>query len=97
MNTGQMEISFGSAHTESGFQAWVNQRRATFTKLAGELGLPLGRQVEIWLKGDVRLSGVLELAHAPLFIDESRSLELELRIDKCTFTPRDIEACVRVD
>ena len=97
MNAGQLEISFGSAHTESGFQAWLNQRRGALTKLASELGLPLGRHVEIWLKGDVRLNGVLELAHAPLFSGESRNPELELRIDRCTFTPRDIESCIRLD
>ena len=67
------------------------------TRLAAELGLPLERQVEIWLTGDIKLVGVLQLAQPPLFIDESRNVPLELRIDNCTFTPRDIQSCVRLD
>jgi hypothetical protein len=93
----QLEITFDSAVNNGGFQSWLDARRLAMTKLAAQLGLPLGRTVEIWLKGDVRLNGVLQLAEAPLFVDERRNLELELRIDRCTFTPRDIEACVCVD
>src|SRR5260370_1032425 len=97
MQQPQMEIDFRSSQPEHGFQAWLNQRRATLTELALQLGLPLGHQVEMWLKDHVRLSGVLELAQPPLFIPEDRSLRLELRIDRCTFTPEDIESCVRLD
>ena len=95
--SGQLEINFNLAFGEHGFQSWLNQRRIALTKLADELGLPLGREVEVWLKGEVRLKGVLRLAEAPLFIDAQRNLQLELRIDRCTFIPRDIEACVRLD
>src|SRR5258706_5963848 len=93
----QLEINFRSSQPEHGFQIWLNQRRATLTALARELGLPLGDTVEIWLKGDIRLSGILQLAQPPLFIPEDRSLRLELRIDRCTFAPGDIGSCVRVD
>jgi hypothetical protein len=95
--SGQLEINFDLAFGEHGFQSWLNQRRVALRKLADEFGLPLEREVEVWLKGEVRLKGVLQLAEAPLFIDARRDLELELRIDRCTFTPRDIEACVRLD
>jgi hypothetical protein len=93
----QLEINFGSAQHEHGFQAWLNQRRVAMTKLAQQIGLPLGRRVEVWLKGDVRLDGVLELAQPLLFIPEDRNPKLELRIDRCTFVPADIESCVRLD
>jgi len=94
---GQIEINFGSTQPEHGFQAWLNQRRAALTELANKLGLPLGHPVEIWLKDDLRLIGLLELAQAPLFVPEDRNPRLELRIDRCTFTPAEIESCVRLD
>jgi hypothetical protein len=93
----QTEIIFNSGLAETGCQKWLDQRRASMTRLAAELGLPLDRQVEICLTGDVRLVGILRLAQPPLFIDESRNVPLELRIDHCTFTPRDIQSCVRLD
>ena len=93
----QLEINFRSSQPEHGFQIWLNQRRAALTELARHLGLPLGHPVELWLKGDVRLSGILQLAEPPLFLPEDRNLRLELRIERCTFTPEDIESCVRVD
>lgn len=93
----QLEINFDLAFAQQGFQSWLNARRVAMTQLADKLDLPLGHDVEVWLKGDVRLKGRLQLAEAPLFIDERRSSQLELRIDRCTFTPRDIEACVRLD
>jgi hypothetical protein len=94
----QIEINFGSPQQqEDGFQAWLNQRRLAMTRLAQQLGLPLGRRVEVWLKGDLRLDGVLELAQGLLFVPEDRNPKLELRIDRCTFVPGDIESCVRLD
>lgn len=93
----QLEINFSTPQPESGFQAWVNQRREVLTELAKKMGLPLGHPVEIWLKGDVRLSGTLELGQPMLFVPEDRNPKLELRIDRCTFTPADIESCVRLD
>ena len=93
----QLEINFRLSQPDHGFQIWLNQRRATLTELARQLGLPLGHPVEIWLKGDIRLSGILELAQPPLFIPEDRNLRFELRVDRCTFTPGDIESCIRAD
>jgi hypothetical protein len=96
-NLAQSEINFGSWQAENGFQAWLNQRRNALTQLAEKLGLPLGHPVEIWLKGDVRLNGVLQLAQTPLFVPEDRNPRLELRIDRCNFTPAEIASCVRLD
>ena len=93
----QLEIEFGASAQEHGFQAWLNQRRAALTALARQLGLPIGHPVEVWLKGDVRLSGVLELAEAPLFVRDAQNAQFELRVERCTFTPADIESCVKLD
>ena len=93
----QLSLDFGSIRGEEGFQGWLNERRRALTETAKKLGLPLGHEVEIWLKGDVRLRGRLELAEPPLFVPPDRNPVMELRIDRCTFTPPEIEACVRLD
>jgi|SRR5437899_2005777 len=93
----QLEIEFGASAREHGFQAWLNQRRAALTALARQLGLPIGHPAEVWLKGDVRLRGVLELADPPLFISDWQNAQFELRVERCAFSPTDIESCVRVD
>jgi hypothetical protein len=93
----QLSLEFRGEQSEIGFQGWLNERRRALTELAQKLGLPLGHEVEIWLKGDVRLTGRLELAEPPLIVPPDRNPKMELRIDRCTFTPADIEACVRLD
>jgi|SRR6476660_9652703 hypothetical protein len=93
----QLPLDFGSARSDDGFQGWLNERRRALTEIAQKLHLPLGHPVEIWLKGDIRLSGRLELADPPLIVPPDRNPPMELRIDRCTFTPADIEACVRLD
>jgi len=93
----QLPLDFGSTHGEGGFQGWLDERRRALTELATKLGLPLGHEVEIWLKGDIRLRGRLELAQPPLFVPPDRNPVMELRIERCTFIPSEIEACVRID
>src|SRR3954466_10653097 len=93
----QFSLDLGSTRPADGFQGWLNERRRALTELTEKLGLPLGHQVELWLKGDIRLSGRLELAEPPLFVPPDRNPVMELRIDRCTFTPAEIEACVRLD
>ena len=93
----QLSLDFGSTRPADGFQGWLDERRRALTELAQKLGLPLDHDVEVWLKGDVRLRGHLRLAEPPLFVPPDRKPILELRIDRCTFTPAEIEACVRLD
>jgi hypothetical protein len=64
---------------------------------AQKLNLPLGHPTEIWLRGGIRLRGVLRLANDVLFIEEQRVLNLPLVLEGITFTYSEIESCVRLD
>ncbi len=80
-----------------GLNHWHEQRQAAIQELARKLGLPLDRKVEAYLKDGTCLRGILHLARDELLIDPKRDLTLLLRIDRCTFTPTEIESCVRLD
>ena len=62
-----------------------------------ELGVPLNRQVEVWLQGGVRLRGQLTLRDEILFVEAPRDLNLELVVDGVPFRWTEIESCVRMD
>lgn len=62
-----------------------------------ELGLPLNHEVEVWLRGGVRLRGQLTLREEILFVETPRDLNLELVVDGVTFRWTEIESCVRTD
>ena len=66
-------------------------------RLARRLGLPLGREVEVWLKDGVRLRGLLRLKEAMLFLENVDERSLELAVGKVDFRHADIESCVRMD
>ena len=61
------------------------------------MGLPLGRKVEVWLQGDIRLAGVLRLREEQLFVPEDYEPRLELVVDNVPFTPGEILSCVVLD
>ena len=84
-----------SAET-AGYQRWKQERAATLEKLARSLGLPLGHRVEVWLRGNIRLTGLLTLREEKLILDEPHP-KLELVVDNVPFTPGELESCVRLD
>ena len=93
----QLEIEFNSAGSDQGFRAWHEQRRASMKRLAESLGLPLGHPVEVWLRGGVRLRGVLRLREEQLFVEEARAHQLDLVVDRVPFKAVEIESCIRTD
>ena len=93
----QGEFDFDAGATESGYTKWLAGRRVTLQELARRINLPLGRQVEVWLYGGVRLRGKLRLQEEILFIEEERVRHLPLVVDKVPFTYRDMESCIRLD
>lgn len=93
----QGEFSFKSGATEQGYTRWLTGRRAAVHELALRMGLPLGREVEIWLYGGIRLRGKLRLKNEFLFIEEENVRHLELQIEKVTFAYREMESCVRLE
>ena len=99
-NSSQGEFSFGQSSDQpaetAGYQRWKQERAATLEKLARSLGLPLGHRVEVWLRGNIRLTGLLSLREEKLILDEPNP-KLELVVDNVPFTPGEIESCVRLD
>ena len=93
----QGEFSFGDSQATAGYTKWLEGRRMTAAELAKRMNLPLGRQVEVWLQGGVRLRGKLRLPEELLFVEEERVRHLELMVDGLLFTYRDMESCVRLD
>ena len=53
--------------------------------------------MEVWLRGDVRLRGRLELAEEKLFVPEGDDAHLRLAIGRASFAAGEIETCVRTD
>lgn len=83
--------------SEAGFNQWRQQRREAMRKLAREMGLPLEHQVEVWLRGGIRLRGMLRLREEMLFVEEKGDDALFLVIDGVSFVTSEMESCVRTD
>ena len=94
---GQHELNFGDSTSSDGLARWRQQREDAVRALALELGLPLGRTVEVWLKDGIELHGTLRLRESLLFLDNVQESSLEFEIGRATFRYSDIQSCVRSD
>jgi hypothetical protein len=94
---GQGELNLGNDATERGYTQWLAGRKVAATELARRINLPLGHQVEVWLRGGIRLRGKLCLQEGMLFTEEEGLRHLELMIDHVRFSFREMESCVRLD
>jgi len=92
----QKELEF-SATGPDGLQAWYDRREADQRQLSRDLGLPIGREVELELSSGEILKGKLQLAENLLWIDPGRRLDQLLTIGRCTFKVREVARCVRLD
>jgi hypothetical protein len=93
----QGELSFAGGGAEDGYRKWVVVRQLAVETAAQKLGLPLGRRSEVWLRGGIRLRGVLRLAEEVLFIEEERLRQLPLVVDGVKFAYGEMESCMRID
>jgi hypothetical protein len=93
----QGQLDFQSDGPESGYSRWVIARHSAAEEAARKLNLPLGRLVEVWLRGGVRLRGELRLKDDILFVEEDRVRTLTLVVDKTEFTYAEIDSCLRLD
>ncbi len=103
----QMELGFGGSApcpptaaeppAPDGLNAWRDQRNRAARQAATDLGLPIGREVEVWLRGSVRLRGKLRLNESILVVEDRGAWKLELAIDNVVFKPDEVESCVRLD
>ncbi len=95
--SGQTEFSFDSNGSAQGYRDWQEQRRAAARLLAVRLGLPLGRKVEVWLRGEIRLTGILRLREELLFVPKEREASLQLIVDNVPFSVEEISSCACVE
>jgi hypothetical protein len=93
----QGQFDFDSIGDDSGHSRWLVGRQMAAADLARKIGLPLGHMAEVWLRGNIRLSGRLRLRDEVLFIEESALNHLELTVDNVPFTVAEMESCVRLD
>jgi hypothetical protein len=93
----QAELRFDGGPEAGGLAAWRAARQQAARSLALRLGLPLNHQVEVWLRGGVRLRGLLRLEEEVLFPDQECANALALVVEQVVFTPAEIESCVRLD
>jgi hypothetical protein len=92
----QGELDFACGNTE-GFTKWMQARQMAAHELAQRIGLPLGHEVEVWLRGSVRLRGRLRLSEEVLFLTEEQSRHIRLVVDGVPFSLGEMESCVRTD
>jgi hypothetical protein len=93
----QGEFTFEAGLEQDGYARWQAARKESAIAQARRLNLHLGHQVEVWLRGGVRLRGLLRLREEQLLVEEDRIRHLELMVDRVPFTYREIDSCVRLD
>jgi hypothetical protein len=93
----QKEFSFEPGGTDGGYAQWVVVRQMAAEEAARRLNMPVGREVEVWLRGGIRLRGKLRLRDDLLFVEESKVRNLGLTVDGVPFICAEIESCVAMD
>ncbi len=93
----QQQFRFDKPSSEDGYAKWLASRQAAAHELAHRLGLPLEHRVEVWLTGEIRLRGKLQLQEQVLFVEAGREKQLGLLVDNVPFTYSEMQSCVRLD
>lgn len=91
------EGGLSSEARKDGLSVWHAELEAQQQQLAQRLHLPIGHQVELWLRGGVRLRGRLQCAEEMLVTAGIDANHARLAIGRTEFTPQEIESCVRMD
>jgi len=94
---GQGQFNFDSGQSEQGYNQWREERWQAMRQLSRKMGLPLERRVEVWLRGEIRLNGILRLCDDMLFVSNDPNPRLELIVDNVRFTPEEMISCVVAD
>ena len=92
----QIQFNFDANRSEEGYNQWREQRWQAMRQLGRKMGLPLERHVEVWLRGEIRLTGILRLHDDILFVPDDPNPRLELIVDNVRFTPEEMISCVAV-
>jgi hypothetical protein len=89
----QSEFDFQRAGKD-GLLLWREEFRKQQRKLARELNMPLGREVEVWLRDGLRLRGELRFAD-PLLLPAQCTLEnTKFEVGGVAFAFAEMEGCV---
>lgn len=89
----QGELGFGSG-PEHGFHSWRKQRQDNLERLASTLGIPIGKKVEVWLSGEIRLRGLMLLDQECLVTEGMDASKLSFRVEGVRFTMEEVTSCV---
>jgi hypothetical protein len=93
----QPELNF-NAPSSGGYELWLRQRQSLIAHLTDQLGFPIGREVEVWLQGGIRLRGTLTVREESIhWSNENKAVGVELAIGQVYFPISQIESCVRLD
>jgi hypothetical protein len=96
-NTAQVELDFAGS-TEQGWERWREERTRQVKEFSAILGLPLGEEVEIWIRGEVRLRGTLSVRQNGLSLAKAvHDKTVLLEVDGVLFSVSEIISCVRVE
>ena len=93
---GELDFNRPIQQNADGIEIWRKQRAAQTLELARKLGLPIGRNVEVWLRGGVRLRGRLRLQEETL-IETGTKEDLSLGVDGTEFSLKEMESCQRIE
>jgi len=93
----QGSFDFSVSAQGEGYSRWLKARQIATGAMAMRLNLPLGHEVEVWLRGEIRLRGRLRLKEDQLFIHEEAIAHLELRVGDVDFRAGEVERCIRLD
>jgi hypothetical protein len=90
---GELDFNNPLARDVDAIDLWRKQREEQQLELARKLGLPIGQEVEVWLRGAIRLRGKLQLHEETLFHPEG---EKKFAVDGTPFSADEIESCIRI-
>ena len=95
----QPELDFAAPAEGSGdgYAAWQQKRADAMRRSGLRLGLPIGKRVEVWLKGEIRLIGVLRIKDSLPFVQAVDADKITLLVDNVPFAKGDITSCIRLD
>lgn len=93
----QTDLNFGQNQATDPLLAWREQRRQAHIVLARKLGLPIDHEVELWLRGEVRLRGILRMKENLIIVPDENAPDLVFEVAGVTFSVAEMESCVRLD
>lgn len=92
---GELDFNASSSREVDAIALWRKQRAEEQVALARKLGLPIGKKVEVWLRGGVRLRGGLQL-HEDQLIHSEATGGTRFAVDGTPFLVEEMESCIRI-